>query len=132
MARWWVSQCAMLLAACLLLGGCGSASDRTVGQPGDLDADALYSWGTSRDDLERRYGAGTFVWVADTIPKDEFAAATMKEIVSLRKQRPVAYEMFRRRDPQGGAEAYVRDYVFFNDQFRVMYAARRRPQGGGR
>ena len=90
----------------------------------DIDAEALYTPGTSRDDLETRFGPGTFFWIYDLVPKDEFAAATIKAMISIRKPRPAAYEVFLRRSVNPGVPDY-RDYVFYNDRIQVLYAARR-------
>ena len=113
---------AILISAMSLLG-CGQPS--TPSDAGDIDADALYTPGTSRDDLETRFGPGAFYWIYDLIPKDEFAAATIKAMISIRKPRPAAYEVFLRRSADPGRPSY-RDYVFYNDRTQVLYAARRR------
>ncbi|MDB5322822.1 MAG: hypothetical protein JWN40_4453 [Phycisphaerales bacterium] len=102
--------------------GCSPVSDTS--RNADIDAEALYTPGTSRDDLETRFGPGSFYWIYDLIPKDEFAAATIKAMVSIRKPRPAAYEVFLRRNTGPGG-AYSRDYVFYNDRAQVLYAARR-------
>src|SRR3954467_8421047 len=92
----------------------------------DIDPDALYTFGTSRQDLETRFGPGAFYWILDEVPKDQFAAASIKANVSIRRPRPAAYEVFQRRNagPGGG---YFRDYVFYNDRLLVLYTARRNP-----
>lgn len=112
-----------LLGATSLIG-CSLATDapRTT----DIDPDALYTFGTSREDLETRFGPGTFYWILDEVPKDQFAAASIKAQVSIRRPRPAAYEVFRRRRV-GPGDAYFRDYVFYNDRLLVLYTARRNP-----
>ena len=87
----------------------------------------LYPWGTTREDLETKYGAGKLIYIVNEVPRDEFAAATVKEMVSLRRPRAVAYEVFTRRNFGTGGDGFYSDYVFFNDQNRVLYAARRLP-----
>jgi len=89
----------------------------------DLSPDALYTWGTSREQLERDYGAGRLVWIVDQVPADEFAAAIVKSMVSERRPRPSAYEVFVRPN-LGTGGGHVRDYVFFNDALEVLYSAR--------
>jgi hypothetical protein len=112
-----VLMCGLFLAGCASGGG---SNDR------DLSPDALYTWGTSRDELERQYGAGHLYWTVGQVPADEFAAAIIKSMVSQRKPQPSAYEVFLRPrlDSPG---SYVRDYVFFNDALQVLYAARYAP-----
>ena len=102
--------------------GCGATSDTS--RATDIDADALYTFGDSRDDLETRYGPGQFYWILDEVPKDEFAAASIKANVAIRRPRPAAYEVFLRRRASAG-EAYFHDYVFYNDRLLVLYTARR-------
>jgi hypothetical protein len=104
--------------------GCGPISD-TSGTT-DIDPEALYTFGTSREDLETRFGPGTFYWILDEVPKDQFAAASIKANVSIRRPRPAAYEVFLRRSA-GPVTAYFRDYVFYNDRLLVLYTARRNP-----
>jgi hypothetical protein len=114
----------ILFVVLALLAGCASnplPSD-------DIDADSLYRWGDGREELEQKYGKGTAIWVGDVIPDDAFAAATMREMISAGKPRPSFYEIFARRIP-GPQGDYCRDYVFFNDQNRVLYSARRQPVG---
>jgi hypothetical protein len=112
-----------LICATSLIG-CGSNSDtpRTT----DIDPDALYTFGSSREDLETRFGPGQFFWILNEVPKDQFAAASIKAQVSIRRPRSAAYEVFLRRNtgPGGG---YFRDYVFYNDRLLVLYTARRNP-----
>jgi hypothetical protein len=108
----------LVLAATLC--GCASSSSQS-----DVDPEALYPWGASRTELETQWGAARLVWVGEQVPDDEFAAATMREMVSLRKPRPRSYQVFltRRLDvPQG----YFHDYVFYGDSGRVIYVARRK------
>ena len=104
--------------------GCSSNSETS--RTPDIDPDALYTFGASREDLETRFGPGTFYWILDEIPKDQFASASIKAQVSIRRPRPAAYEVFLRRSaaPSGG---YFRDYVFYNDRLLVLYTARRNP-----
>ena len=109
------------LAWFILLSGCASNSVNST----DIDAEVLYPWGATRDDLETKYGAGRLVYIVNEVPRDEFAAATVKEMVSLRRPRAVAYEVFVRRNFETEGQGYYSDYVFFNDQNRVLYAARR-------
>jgi hypothetical protein len=104
-----------------LIATCAGCAPTSIDSP-DLTADALYPWGAQRWDLETRYAPGTFFWIVNEVPKDEFAAAVVREMVSLRKPRPVSYEIFLRRSADG---ENCRDYVFYNDQERVLYAARR-------
>jgi len=104
--------------------GCSSASDSS--HAADIDPDALYTFGSSREDLETRFGPGTFYWILDEVPKDQFAAANIKAQVSIRRPRPAAYEVFLRRSTAPGT-AYFRDYVFYNDRLLVLYTARRNP-----
>jgi len=116
---WFVRRVVIALIA--ILSGCASnwVDSR------DIDEDVLYPWGTAREDLETKYGAGRLVYIVNEVPRDEFAAATVKEMVSLRRPRAVAYEVFVRRNFETGGQGYYSDYVFFNDQNRVLYAARR-------
>jgi hypothetical protein len=113
----------VVLACFILLSGCASNSVDSR----DIDEDVLYPWGTTRDDLETKYGAGRLIYIVNEVPRDEFAAAAVKEMVSLRRPRAVSYEVFVRRNSGTGGEGYYSDYVFFNDQNRVLYAARRLP-----
>jgi hypothetical protein len=117
---------AVVLGWIILLAGCASNSANSS----DIDAEVLYPWGATRDDLETKFGAGRLIYIVNEVPRDEFAAATVKEMVSLRRPRPVAYEVFVRRNFEGRGEGYYSDYVFFNDQYRVLYAARRLPGAG--
>jgi hypothetical protein len=117
----WSSRVAALIWA-LSLAGCAASSASAPNA--DLDADALYPWGAQRDDLETRYGRGAFYWIVNETPRDEFAAATIKAMVSIRKPRPASYEVFARRN-LGPGDAYCRDYVFFSDRNFVLYTARR-------
>jgi hypothetical protein len=110
-----------LIFILLLLAGCTP----NTALP-ELDADTLYHWGDQREDLEERYGKGIVVWVADTIPDDPFAAANVRAMVSSGKPRPSYYEIFLRKNLGPGGD-YYRDYVFFNDLNRVVYAVRRQP-----
>jgi hypothetical protein len=106
----------------------GCAGPSSVSLPSnDIDEDVLYPWGATRDDLETKYGAGRLIYIVNEVPRDEFAAAAVKEMVSLRRPRAVSYEVFVRRNFGTGGEGYYSDYVFFNDQNRVLYAARRIP-----
>ena len=107
----------------LFLAGCASGGGSN---DGDLSPEVLYTWGSSRDDLEREYGAGRLYWIVDQVPADEFAAAIIKSMVSERKPRPSAYEIFLRPNLKSSG-GYIRDYVFFNDALRVLYAARYTP-----
>jgi len=118
-----ILMCGVILGGCASGGGGGGSGDR------DLSPDALYTWGTSRDELERRYGAGHLYWIVDQVPADEFAAAIIKSMVSQRRPQPSAYEVFVRPNlnSPGG---YIRDYVFFNDALEVLYAARFAPPRG--
>jgi hypothetical protein len=111
------------IALLIIAIGCGSNSASTKE---DIDPDALYTFGSSREDLETRFGPGQFYRILDEIPKDQFAAASIKAQVSIRRPRPAAYEVFLRRSasPSGG---YFRDYVFYNDRLLVLYTARRNP-----
>jgi hypothetical protein len=88
----------------------------------DVPIEVRFPWGSFREDLEHRYGAPKIVWTADTIPDDEFAAVTMREMVAARKPRPVYYQVFRTRRLDGG---FFNDYVFFGRENRVIYVARR-------
>jgi hypothetical protein len=108
----------LLCGACLV--GCASSGGSS---DGDLSPDALYTWGTSREQLEREYGTGRLVWIVDQVPADEFAAAIVKSMVSQRRPRPSAYEVFVRPN-LGTGGGHVRDYVFFNDALEVLYSAR--------
>jgi hypothetical protein len=110
----WSSRVAAVIWA-LSLAGCSASS--TSAPNADLDPDALYPWGAQRDDLETRYGHGAFFWIVNETPKDEFAAATIKAMISIRKPRPASYEVF--------ARPYCRDYVFYSDRSFVLYTARR-------
>jgi hypothetical protein len=112
-----------LLLAVISLLGCGQSSS-PPGASADIDAESLYPPGATRDDLETRFGPGAFTWIYEQVPKDEFAAATIKAMVSIRKPRPAAYEVFLRRSASPGG-VYYRDYVFYNDRTQVLYAARR-------
>ena len=114
----------MIKIACLsilLLAGCTP----NLSSP-ELEADTLYHWGDQREDLEGRFGKGVVVWVGDTIPDDPFAAANMREMLASGKPRPSYYEIFLRKNLGPGGD-YYRDYVFFNDQNRVVYSVRRQP-----
>src|SRR5947207_9097641 len=102
----------------------GCASNAVDSRDRDIDEDVLYPWGASRDDLETKFGAGKLIYIVNEVPRDEFAAATVKEMVSLRRPRAVAYEVFARRNFEARGEGYYSDYVFFNDQYRVLYSAR--------
>jgi hypothetical protein len=114
---------AISIALLVIAMGCGS---NLVSSKEDIDPDALYPFGASREDLETHFGPGQFYWILDEIPKDQFAAASIKAQVSIRRPRPAAYEVFlrRRAGPGGG---YFRDYVFYNDRLLVLYTARRNP-----
>jgi len=118
-----LKQVAVSIALVVILTGCGSNS---MSSREDLDPDALYPFGASREDLETHFGPGSFSWILDEVPKDQFAAASIKAQVSIRRPRPAAYEVFLRRNtgPGGG---YFRDYVFYNDRLLVLYTARRNP-----
>jgi hypothetical protein len=105
------------------VGGCASPGGSS---DADLSPDALYTWGTSRTDLEREYGGGRFYWIVNEVPADEFAAAIIKAMVSQRRPRPSAYEVFLRPN-LGSGGGHVRDYVFFNDGLEVLYSARYGP-----
>lgn len=111
-----------LLIGALALVGCSDAANAPTSP--DLDSDAAYPAGAYREDLETHLGAGAFFWIVNEVPRDEFAAAYIKAMVSLRRPRPVSYEVFTRRSLSHG-NAYYRDYVFYNDQNRVLYSARR-------
>ena len=115
----------VVLAWFILLSGC--ASNSADSRDRDIDEDVLYPWGATRDDLERKFGAGKLIYIVNEVPRDEFAAAAVKEMVSLRRPRAVAYEVFTRRNFETTGNRYYSDYVFFNDQNRVLYAARRLP-----
>jgi hypothetical protein len=106
----------------LILVGCGSTSSPSA----DMDADILYHWGDTQETLEERYGKGLVVWVADIVPDDEFAAATVRTMISIGKPRPRSYEVFLRRNDGAGGQ-YFRDYVFYSAENRVIYFARRSP-----
>ena len=56
--------------------------------------------------------------------EDRFAAAAIYEMVAAGKPRPRAYEVFLSYSVNG--QGRYRDYVFYNDQQRVTYVARRR------
>jgi hypothetical protein len=118
-----LKQSVFSIALLLILIGCGSNS---ASPSEEIDPDALYTFGASREDLETRFGPGTFYWILDEVPKDQFAAANIKAEVSIRRPRPAAYEVFLRRSasPSGG---YFHDYVFYNDRLLVLYTARRNP-----
>lgn len=109
----------MLLCGAWLVGCASSGGSSDA----DLSPDALYTWGTSRTELEREYGTGQFYWIVNEVPADAFAAAMVKSMVSQRRPRPSAYEVFLRPNlaPGGG---HVRDYVFFNDALQVLYSVR--------
>src|SRR3954454_9114961 len=95
-----------LICATSLIG-CGPTSDTS--RTTDIDPDALYTFGASREDLETRFGPGQFYWIFDEVPKDKFAAASIKAQVSIRRPRPAAYEVFLRRSAGPGAK-YFQDY----------------------
>lgn len=105
-----------------LLAGCASTPDPSA----EIDADSLYRWGDHREELEAKHGRGRIVFVGESIPDDTFAAAIMREMVSLGKPRPSSYEIFLRHN-LGTGGGYFSDYVFFNDLNRVVYVARRLP-----
>jgi len=90
----------------------------------DVDADGLYPVGSYRDDLERRFGRGAFYWIVNEVPADDYAAAYVKAMVSLRRPRPVAYEVFAQRSAAAGHALYY-DYVFYGDGTRVLYVTRK-------
>ena len=115
----------VVIALIAILAGC--ASNSVDSRDRDIDEDVLYPWGTTREDLETKYGTGRLIYIVNEVPRDEFAAAAVKEMVSLRRPRAVSYEVFVRRNFGTGGEGYYSDYVFFNDQNRVLYAARRIP-----
>jgi hypothetical protein len=116
---------ATLALAAVLLAAAGCAGP--AAHDHQTSADALYPLGTARSTVETQHGPSRFIWVGDEVPDDEFAAATMREMISLGKPRPRAYQVFlvRRADAPG---AYDRDYVFYNDLNRVVYVARRNAQ----
>jgi hypothetical protein len=125
-SRCWstvLKQTAFLIPLLIIVIGCGSNS---MSQKEDIDPDALYTFGASREDLETRFGPGTFFWILDEVPKDQFAAASIKAEVAIRRPRPAAYEVFIRRSAGPGAK-YFHDYVFYNDRLLVLYTARRNP-----
>jgi len=90
----------------------------------DVDADGLYPVGSYRDDLERRFGRGAVYWIVNAVPADDYAAAYVKAMVSLRRPRPVAYEVFAQRSAAAGHALYY-DYVFYGDGTRVLYVTRK-------
>lgn len=126
--RTWLAGC--LVATTLFAAGCsnnatgGSSGGTASGPTRDTSVDALYLIGTPRESIEAKYGASKLYWVRESVPGDDFAAATMREMVSLGKPRPHSYQVFltRRLDVPTG---YFRDYVFYNDVNRVIYVARR-------
>src|SRR2546430_2425239 len=67
---WFVRRVVIALIA--ILSGCASnwADSR------DIDEDVLYPWGTTREDLETKYGAGRVGYIVNEGPRDEVAAAT--------------------------------------------------------
>jgi hypothetical protein len=109
----------VVLATTVSLAGCTSPSAPSARG----DADAIYVWRGTRGELEDRYGPGKLVWVREQVPADAFAAAALREIVSLGKPRPTTYEVFTRRSPDGGNR--YQDYVFFDSTQHVVYIARR-------
>jgi hypothetical protein len=116
-----------LLALPLALGGCqdplAAPPSTSASAADDIAVESRYPWGTGREDVEKRYGAARVVWVMEHTPDDEFAAATMREMIAAKKPRPAYYQVFatRRLDGRG----YFKDYVFYNTQNRVVYAVRR-------
>jgi hypothetical protein len=108
----------------LLVVGCPSNSATSPSSATeDIAVESRFPWGAYRQDLEARYGAPKLNWVVDNLPDDEFAAATMREIVGARKPKPTSYQVFptRRADGRG----FYSDYVFYTSQGRVIYAVRR-------
>ncbi|HEY7118614.1 MAG TPA: hypothetical protein VH475_18635 [Tepidisphaeraceae bacterium] len=110
-------------AVILVFGGCGPSVD-TSGPATDPVPEALYPWGSTRASLEEHHAHGKLVWVRDVVPADDFAAATMREMISIRKPRPAAYEVFVTPRLGAGGGTYE-DYVFFDDDQTVIYVARR-------
>ena len=92
-----------------------------------LDADATFPWGATRESLEERYGKSTVHYLGPTdAPDDDFARATIKGMLATGKPKPISYQIFLTpRIPDGG---HYRDYVFFDSKDRVIYTARRIPR----
>jgi hypothetical protein len=112
----------LILALIVMLVGTGCGP--STGPAGDPSPESLYPWGATRASIEEHHAHGQLVWVRDVVPADDFAAATMREMVSIRKPRPAAYEVFLAPRLEGGAGTYE-DYVFFDDDQTVIYVARR-------
>jgi len=90
----------------------------------DLDPDAVYASGASRARLEDLYGPGRMIYCRDTVPADDFAAASVRAFVATGKPRPTSYQVFTRRNPADGTR--YRDYVFYDGAQSVLHVARRR------
>jgi len=124
MIRLLSPQSKLVFLACVVaLAGCVSTSS-SQSDGVDVDADGLYPVGSYRDDLERRFGRGAFYWIVNEVPADDYAAAYVKAMVSLRRPRPVAYEVFAQRSAAAGHALYY-DYVFYGDGTRVLYVTRK-------
>jgi hypothetical protein len=112
-----ISRVVLVLTAAV--GGCANNTDHRLGDPAEL-----FPIGASREQLYVRRTPGEFIWLKETEPEDRFAAATIYEMVRAGKSRPRAYEVFLTHSAD--SQARYRDYVFYNDQQRVTYVARRR------
>ncbi len=105
-----------------ILAGCDSM-DRPAAES-DLQSvqspDALYPMGVKRGELHRRGGSG-LIFVLEAEPIDTFAAATIRQMISLARPRPRSFERYTLPSPAGGR---IVDYVFFDSHECVLYAAR--------
>lgn len=113
----------MAILVLLTLVGCADRLPASSTPTEDIAVESRFPWGAYRQDLEARYGSPTINWVVDNLPDDEFAAATMREIVAARKPKPTLYQVFSTRRVDG--RGFYSDYVFYTSQGRVIYAARR-------
>ncbi len=115
-----VKRFALLLLA--VLAGCGSSAG--VGGAGEQDPDSLYPWGSKSSEIEQRFGRATVHWMVGQAPADEYAAASVRSMIASGRPRPAAYQVYAQTSAVPGR--YDTDYVFYNDQLRVLYVVRRR------
>src|SRR5688572_9842793 len=115
-----MKYCVLLVAA--LLAGCGPSGG--VGGSGEQDPDSIYAWGAKNTEIEERFGRATVHWMVGQAPADEYAAASVRSMIAAGRPRPAAYQVYAQTAAIPGR--YHTDYVFYNDQLRVLYVVRRR------
>src|SRR4051812_37525504 len=108
----WPSATFGLLTIVWSAVGCNSDGGGGAPPGGDVPVESLYPWGTNREEIENRRGRPKMIWTMESVPEDEFAAVTMREMVAGRKPRPAYYQVFTTR--KLNSKGYFNDYVFYN------------------